>query len=143
MSTTVIPISRAMDEAAPVSQPAVPAPSILGLYGFAAATFMVAAHMAHWFGGALTDFYLVPFAAVFGGVAQFCAGMWAYKAKDGVGTAMHGTLGLVLDRLWAAAMGHHERNLAPPAGRVSCTRLLVHRIGGDYLGRNLGSVCRK
>lgn len=34
------------------------APSILGLYGFAGATFMVAAHMAHWFGGTRTDLYL-------------------------------------------------------------------------------------
>jgi hypothetical protein len=69
------------------------APSILGLYGFAGATFMVAAHMAHWFGGARTDLYLAPFAAIFGGIAQFSAGMWAFKARDGVATAMHGTWG--------------------------------------------------
>ncbi len=69
------------------------APSILGLYGFAGATFMVAAHMAHWFGGAQTDMALWPFAAVFGGLAQFLAGMWSYKARDGVATAMHGMWG--------------------------------------------------
>lgn len=69
------------------------APSILGLYGFAGATFMVAAHMAHWFGGARTDLYLAPFAAMFGGLAQFSAGMWSFKARDGVATAMHGTWG--------------------------------------------------
>jgi uncharacterized protein len=69
------------------------APSILGLFGFAGATFMVAAHMAHWFGGAATDFYLVPFAAVFGGIAQFSAGMWSFKARDAVASAMHGTWG--------------------------------------------------
>ncbi len=54
---------------------------------------MVAAHMAHWFGGTRTDLYLAPFAAIFGGVAQFSAGMWAFKARDGVATAMHGTWG--------------------------------------------------
>jgi uncharacterized protein len=69
------------------------APSILGLYGFAGATFMVAAHMAHWFGNSTTDLLLVPFAAVFGGLAQFLAGMWAYKARDGLATAIHGMWG--------------------------------------------------
>ncbi len=71
----------------------VAAPSILGLYGFAGATFMVAAHMAHWFGGPAAELVLFPFAAFFGGLAQFLAGMWAYKARDGVATAMHGTWG--------------------------------------------------
>lgn len=69
------------------------APSILGLYGFAGATFMVAAYMAHWFGTSYTALLLVPFAAIFGGVAQFLAGMWAYKARDGLATAFHGMWG--------------------------------------------------
>jgi uncharacterized protein len=69
------------------------APSILGLYGFAGATFMVAANMAQWFGGPQTPRYLFPFAAMFGGLAQFLAGMWAFKARDGLATAMHGTWG--------------------------------------------------
>lgn len=73
-------------------QPVAP-PSILGLYGFAGATFMVAAHMAHWFGGTRTDFYLAPFAALFGGIAQFTAGMWGFKARDGLATALHGMWG--------------------------------------------------
>lgn len=69
------------------------APSILGLYGFAAATFMVAANMAHWYGNANSAIYLAPFVAIFGGVAQFLAGMWAFRARDGLATAMHGTWG--------------------------------------------------
>jgi len=69
------------------------APSILGLYGFAAATFMVAAHIAHWYGSSNTELYLAPFAAVFGGLAQFLAGMWAFKARDALATAMHGMWG--------------------------------------------------
>src|SRR5581483_8411500 len=69
------------------------APSILGLYGFAGATFIVAAQMAGWYGGANSALYLAPFAAVFGGVAQFLAGMWAYRARDAVATAMHGMWG--------------------------------------------------
>ncbi len=69
------------------------APSILGLYGLAGATFMVAAQMVHWFGSTQTTLLLVPFAAIFGGLAQFLAGMWAYKARDGVATAVHGMWG--------------------------------------------------
>lgn len=69
------------------------APSILGLYGLAGATFIVAAQMAHWFGSSYTTLLLVPFAAIFGGLAQFFAGMWAYKARDGVATAVHGMWG--------------------------------------------------
>jgi succinate-acetate transporter protein len=69
------------------------APSVLGLYGFAAATFMVALHLAGVYGGAKTNGTLWPFAAMFGGVAQFMAGMWAYRVRDTVATAMHGMWG--------------------------------------------------
>ena len=69
------------------------APSILGMYGLAASTFIVAAQMAHWFGTAETTLYFIPFAALFGGLAQFLAGMWAFKARDGVATAVHGMWG--------------------------------------------------
>jgi succinate-acetate transporter protein len=69
------------------------APSILGLFGFAGATFIVAAHLAGWYGTSESPAYLFPFAAMFGGLAQFLAGMWAFKARDGVATAMHGMWG--------------------------------------------------
>ncbi|HET7589662.1 MAG TPA: acetate uptake transporter [Solirubrobacterales bacterium] len=69
------------------------APSILGLFGFAGATFIVAAHLAGWYGSDKSGEFLFPFAAMFGGLAQFLAGMWAYKARDAVATAMHGMWG--------------------------------------------------
>ncbi len=69
------------------------APSILGLFGFAGATFIVAAHLAHWYGTTRTELFLFPFAAFFGGLAQFMAGMWSYRARDGLATAMHGMWG--------------------------------------------------
>jgi len=71
----------------------VAAPSILGLYGFAGATFMIAANLAGWYGSDHTALYLAPFAFMFGGVAQFLAGMWAFKARDGLASAMHGMWG--------------------------------------------------
>ncbi|MEV8564821.1 acetate uptake transporter [Streptomyces sp. NPDC051322] len=70
------------------------APSILGLFGFAASTFMVASNLAEWWGDALiSPIILAPFVIFFGGLAQLAAGMWAYRARDGVATAMHGTWG--------------------------------------------------
>jgi succinate-acetate transporter protein len=69
------------------------APSILGLYAFAGSTLILAANMAGWYGSPDTPVYLIPFTTVFGGIAQFAAGMWAYKARDAIATAMHGTWG--------------------------------------------------
>jgi succinate-acetate transporter protein len=69
------------------------APSILGLFGFAGATFIVASNLAGWWGTDHSPLYLAPFAATFGGIAQFLAGMWAYRARDAVATAMHGMWG--------------------------------------------------
>jgi succinate-acetate transporter protein len=69
------------------------APSVLGLFGFASATFMVALHMTGVYGGSTTNYTLWPFAALFGGVAQFMAGMWAFRVRDTIATAMHGMWG--------------------------------------------------
>lgn len=72
----------------------VAAPSILGLYGFFGATIMVGTHMAGWWGSGTSDLFIIfPFALVFGGVAQFLAGMWSYRARDALATAIHGTWG--------------------------------------------------
>ena len=92
-------------------QPIAP-PSILGLFGFAAATFMVAAHEAGWYGGPRSGVFLFPFAAAFGGVAQLLAAMWAYRARDGVATAMHGAWG----SFW---IGYGILNLMAAAGWVT------------------------
>ncbi|HZE15757.1 MAG TPA: GPR1/FUN34/YaaH family transporter [Mycobacterium sp.] len=69
------------------------APSILGLFGFFTATVMVGTNLAGWWGNAQSPMILWPFALMAGGVAQFLAGMWAYRARDGVATAMHGIWG--------------------------------------------------
>jgi len=70
------------------------APSILGLYGFACATFMVTAHQVGWFGNAKSPLLIFPFATAAGGIAQGAAAILAYKARDGLATAIHG--------IWAA-----------------------------------------
>lgn len=75
-----------------VLQP-IAAPSILGLAGFAGATFIVASNLAGWWGTSQSPLALAPFAAMFGGLAQFMAGMWAYRARDAIATLAHGTWG--------------------------------------------------
>lgn len=70
------------------------APSILGLLGFAAATFMVSANLVGWYGNTTTLAILAPFAATFGGIGQIVAAVWGYKARDGIATGMHGAWGL-------------------------------------------------
>jgi succinate-acetate transporter protein len=81
-----------MDRTRVVLQPIAP-PSILGLFGFAGATFIVSTYLAGWYGTSTSPDYLFPFAALFGGLAQFIAGLFAYRARDGLATAMHGMWG--------------------------------------------------
>ncbi len=69
------------------------APSILGLAGFAGATFIVASNLAGWWGTSDSPLALAPFAAMFGGLAQLLAGMWAFRARDAIATLAHGTWG--------------------------------------------------
>lgn len=69
------------------------APSILGLYALAGGVFVVSTHMAHWYGSAEAMWLSIPFIVFFGGLAQFLAGMWAYKARDGLATVLHGMWG--------------------------------------------------
>ena len=71
----------------------VSAPSVLGLFGFSAATLIVAGNLAGWYGNTKSALYFAPFALAFGGVAQFLAGMWSFKARDTLATAMHGMWG--------------------------------------------------
>jgi len=69
------------------------APSVLGLFALSAGLWVLATRWAHWYGhGGISDFYIFPFIA-FLGLAQFMAGMWAYRARDGVATALHGIWG--------------------------------------------------
>jgi hypothetical protein len=99
------------------------APSVLGLFGFASATFMVALHLTGVYGGAKTNGTLWPFAAMFGGVAQFLAGMWAYRVRDTVATAMHGMWGafwiafgiLNLLIMWGKIPDHPAGTVSDPA----------------------------
>ena len=101
------------------------APSILGLFGFAGATMMVGAWQAGWYGGTNSGILIFPFALTFGGIAQFLAGMWSYKARDGLATAMHGMWGsfwIAFGLLFGLIDGHvFPVALQPKFGTVNPT----------------------
>jgi succinate-acetate transporter protein len=121
------------------------APSILGLFGFAAATFMVSLNVAGVFGTPLSGIYLFPFAAAFGGVAQFMAGMWSYRARDAVATAMHGMWGsfwIAYGILWLLVATHDmvlPKTYFPALGFWFYPLAVITGFGFlATVGRNLG-----
>ena len=96
-------------------------PSILGMYAFAAATFIVAAHMAHWYSNAQRAALLFPLILFFG-VAEFYAGAWAFRSGDGINGALHGTWGTfwtafgILNLLFATGTASHPTGTFPEIG---------------------------
>jgi succinate-acetate transporter protein len=105
MSTGTQPVSRGTTNGATAElrewrdhtrvflQP-IAAPSILGLFGFACGTFMVTAYLVGWYGNPKSPLLIFPFAVAAGGIAQGAAALWAFRARDGLATAVHG--------IWAA-----------------------------------------
>lgn len=71
----------------------VAAPMILGLLSLASATFIVGAYWAGLYSPGATLPLLLPFVAIFGGLTQLLAGMWSFRARDGLGTILHGLWG--------------------------------------------------
>ena len=96
MTNPVVPMPSPQQDAGPVtrtSREAAALPSILGMYAFAAATFIVAANMAHWYGDVQSALVLFPLVLIFGGLAQFYAGARASHTRDAIALALHGTWG--------------------------------------------------
>lgn len=94
----------------------VASPSAMGLFAFSAATLMVAGDLAGWYGSSHTMMYFAPFALAFGGIGQFLAGMWSYKARDTIATVAHtmwGSFWIGFGILWLMIGG---KALAMPAG---------------------------
>jgi succinate-acetate transporter protein len=86
-------------------------PSILGMYAFAAATFLVATHMVHWVGTAQSTLVLFPAVLLFG-LAEFHSATGSFQARDIVSVVMNATWGT----FWTA-FGVLELLIA--SGRVS------------------------
>lgn len=74
------------------------APTILGLYGLFSATLTVGTYLAGWWGTPASLLLVFPFVLMLGGLTQFAAALWAFRARDGLATALHGIWGA----LWLA-----------------------------------------
>jgi succinate-acetate transporter protein len=64
-------------------------PVTLGLFGFFASTMIVSTWLLGWWGtptGSQPTMFEI--AAMFGGVAQFAAGLWSFRARDYIGSAL-------------------------------------------------------
>ncbi len=93
-------------------------PSAMGLFAFSAATLLVAGHLAGWYGKSATAMYFAPFCLAFGGIGQFLAGMWSYKARDTIATVAHtmwGSFWIAYGILWLM-IGSKALTLPPGAG---------------------------
>jgi len=99
------------------------APSILGMFGLAGGVFLIASHMMNWGGAVAHPLLLVPFVALLGGLAQLLAAMWAFKARDGMATALHGTWGAAF-----IAFGALTRYVVA-AGTTTFTAAMFPEIG--------------
>src|SRR4051794_34658755 len=76
-------------ESTPVADPAP-----LGLAGFALTTFLLSGHNASF----IPDLIWVGPALFYGGLAQFCAGMWEFRNRNVFGATAFSTYGGVLAR---------------------------------------------
>jgi uncharacterized protein len=77
--------------AAAVAAPAVADPAPLGLAGFALTTFLLSAFNAGWTRGGGAEW--LPYALVYGGLAQLLAGMWEFRNKNVFGATAFATYG--------------------------------------------------
>jgi len=73
-------------------QPIAP-PAALGLAGFAGSTFITSTWIANWWGGPDSPLVFFPFVGIFGGLAQFIAGIYGFKARDTLVTVINGMWG--------------------------------------------------
>src|SRR5437764_2568558 len=64
-------------------------PAPLGLAGFALTTFLLSGTNASF----IPDLIWVGFAIFYGGLAQFCAGMWEFRNRNVFGATAFGTYG--------------------------------------------------
>lgn len=84
------PVSSPVAPAVPATEVADPAP--LGLAGFALTTFVLSVVNAGWTDRA-AGIEWIGLAFFYGGLAQFCAGMWEFKNRNTFGATAFSTYG--------------------------------------------------
>src|SRR2546430_14037768 len=93
-------MAQEMRTAAP--QPVVADPGPLGLAAFALTTFVLSAHNPNLFGfGDHGNAIVIGLAIFYGGLAQFMAGMWAFRNRNTFAATAFSTYGA----LWLGRRG--------------------------------------
>jgi uncharacterized protein len=96
------PLTRQeVDAMAASAQATIADPIPLGLAGFASARFAISTVYAGWFPFSPADLAIViPVALIFGGVASFLAGMWAFRRGNTLAATTFATFG-AFNASWA------------------------------------------
>jgi hypothetical protein len=144
------PLSRQETAAlAESAQATIADPIPLGLAGFASASFTVNTIYAGWFRFSPADLAMViPVALIFGGVASFLAGMWAFRRGNTLAATTFGTFG-AFNASWAILQWMMLVGLVPAVvnggnpGYVEGVLVLTFSLISFYLGlaalgQNLG-----
>jgi succinate-acetate transporter protein len=108
-----IPAEAPLDDGRPLARayltPIAP-PVTLGLFGFFASTMIVSTWLLGWWGSpTASPPTMFEIAAFFGGAAQFAAGLWSFRARDYIGSAlltMWGTYWMAWGLLQLLAANH-------------------------------------
>ena len=118
-------------------QPIAP-PVSLGLWGFFGSTMVLSTWMLHWWGTPTSPVYFFAFNAAFGGVAQFLAGLWSFRARDYIASSlltMWGTFWMAWGLMQGLAVAHLIPVLPPttpnPALAVWFIPLALFTLAGS------------
>ncbi len=113
-------------------------PVPMGLAGFAAATFTASTMLAGWFD--VRDLVVaIPVLFVFGGLAQFLAGMWSYSRGNVLGTVAFcsfGSFNVAFALLLLMQAVHTVNNLLAPGSdqsKVAGVFILMFALISAYL----------
>ena len=115
-------------------------PVPLGLAGFASARFTISTIYAGWFAFTLGNLAIaIPVALIFGGVASFLAGMWAFRRGNVLAATTFATFG-AFNAAWALLQWMMLVGLAPRGangsgpGPVDGILVLTFSVISLYLG---------
>src|SRR5499427_10185608 len=104
-------------------------PAPLGLAGFALTTFLLSAFNAGWMTKA-SGLAWLGYAFAYGGLAQFCAGMWEFRNRNVFGATAFGSYG----SFWIG-LGLYFVLVAPPPAGAGPAAVLAHAAA---VGHDLG-----
>lgn len=107
-------------------------PAALGLAGFAGSTWITSSYIADWWGSSESPTIFFPFVGIFGGLAQFIAGIKGFEARDTLVTVintMWGSFWIAIGILYAFVVSQRiimRRQYAPSILLTQMLRLPAH-----------------